>query len=303
MKGTLMRKTPIFLTTAAVVATGLAAIVPSASAAETGTFKALTYNVAGLPAGISSAKTPRGPASKTIGERLRAYDIVNVQEDFNFHKDLYSTANHPNRTPTSGGVPFGSGLNTVSNFPFTGLQRERWDDCDSGSGDCLTPKGYTFVRVTLDDGVDVDFYNLHTDAGVTDGDLAARRSNLAQVSAAITANSTGNAVVVMGDTNTRYTRDGDDIATFASDNGLTDAWIEHARGGVAPTKGSPALLCDENTPTNTCEVVDKILYRGGTSVNLKATAYNNDHAAFRNADGVTLSDHSPISATFSWTKN
>ena len=297
-----MRKFPMFLT-GAVALTGLAAIVPAASAAESGTFKAVTYNVSGLPGGSSSAKTPREPSTKLMGERLRSYDIANVQEDFNFHKALYSTANHPHRTPTSGGVPFGSGLNTVSNFAFDGLERTEWDDCSFGSGDCLTPKGFTFMRVTLDDGAAVDFYNLHTDAGVTSGDLQARRDNLQQVSDAIATKSADNAVVVMGDTNTRYTRAEDTIASFASTNGLTDAWVEKVLGGVAPTPGSPALLCDEAAPTNSCEVVDKILYRSGKSVTLKASSYSNDHSAFLNADGLPLSDHFPIATTFTWTKS
>lgn len=61
------------------------------------------------------------------------------------------------------------------------------------------------MRVTLDDGAAVDFYDLHTDAGVTSGDLQARRDNLQQLTEAISPNSANNAVVVMGDTNTRYT--------------------------------------------------------------------------------------------------
>ena len=76
----------------------------------------LTYNVAGLPEPLSRQRRRR-VNTKPIGERVNAYDVVNVQEDFNYHADLYSTDRHPYRTPTSGGVPFGSGLNTMSNLP------------------------------------------------------------------------------------------------------------------------------------------------------------------------------------------
>ena len=88
----------------------------TAAAPTSGAFSVLTYNVAGLPDIISSGD----PATNTrpIGERLGGYDIVHVQEDFNYHADLYATDQHPYRTPTSGGVPFGSGLNTLSNFPY-----------------------------------------------------------------------------------------------------------------------------------------------------------------------------------------
>lgn len=36
----------------------------------------------------------------------------------------------------------------------------------------------------------------------------------------------------MGDTNTRYTRAGDNIRTLADENGLTDAWVQLAKGGT-----------------------------------------------------------------------
>src|SRR5690242_9383558 len=74
----------------------------SAAPATSGTFSVLTYNVAGLPEGLSSGH----PATNTkpIGQRINGYDVVNVQEDFNYHADLYSTDQHPYRTPTSGGA-------------------------------------------------------------------------------------------------------------------------------------------------------------------------------------------------------
>jgi hypothetical protein len=108
----------------------------------------------------------------------------------------------------------------------------------------------------------VDFYNLHSNAGSTDPDLAARRSNLTELSNFIAANSAGNAVVVAGDTNTRYTRTGDNIRDLVSANGLTDAWVQQEHGGAPPATGSPALVCDDANVTNACEVVDKILYPG-----------------------------------------
>ncbi|WP_176611291.1 endonuclease/exonuclease/phosphatase family protein [Actinomadura sp. WMMB 499] len=265
-----------------------------------GTFSALTYNVAGLPEFLSSAPTPRREAHRAIGERIAPFDIVNVQEDFNYHAYLYETNDHPYRTPTSGGVPFGSGLNSLHHLPYDGLDRVTWDDCFIGSGDCLTPKGFSFHRVRLAEGVHLDVYNLHADAGSLPGDEAARRANHAQLTSYIGARSAGNAVLVMGDTNTRYTREGDRIAEFAADNGLTDAWVRLARGGRAPAPGDPALTCAEVDPGTGCEVVDKILYRGGGGLRLDATGYANLDAGFRDAEGRKLSDHFPIAADFRW---
>jgi endonuclease/exonuclease/phosphatase family metal-dependent hydrolase len=283
----------------AVIAVTAPAEAQEAAAAQSGELSVLSYNIAGLPLGLGDGD----PETNTpiIGSRLGSYDIVHVQEDFNYHAALYAADDHPYRTPTSGGVPFGDGLNTLSDLPFEDFERTAWDECASGSGDCLTPKGFTFMRARLAEGVWVDLYNLHTDAGSEPADIAARAANLAQVSAFMTEHSAGNAVIVYGDTNTRYTRTGDGIASFASANGLTDAWVDLVRGGDAPDEGDPALVCDDATVSVNCEVVDKILYRSGDHVQLDAGQYRNDHAAFRDGSGENLSDHYPIAVDFSWT--
>ncbi|WP_330262434.1 jacalin-like lectin [Streptomyces griseorubiginosus] len=303
-----MRRLLACLAAATAVLGGLTAAAPAASAADSGSFSVLSYNVAGLPEAISSAPTPREPSTTAIGQRIAPYDIVHVEEDFNYHAYLYAgdTA-HAYRTPTSGGAGIGSGLNTLSKIPYDvdDFERVRWNSCQYDSGDCLTPKGFTFMRERLAEGVYVDFYNLHTNAGTNDGDLASRADNLNQLTAFINSHSKGNAVVVMGDTNTRYTRSGDTIGEFAAANGLTDAWVQLIRGGTPPAKGSDALVCDQTGATvpNTCEVVDKVLYRGSKLVSLNATSYNNEHAKFLTGDGLMLSDHDPIAVGFSWSRN
>ncbi|MFJ6792969.1 jacalin-like lectin [Streptomyces sp. NPDC091268] len=303
-----MRRLLACLTAAAAALAGLTAAAPPATAADSGAFTALTYNVAGLPESISSAPTPRGPSTTEIGRRAAPYDVVHVQEDFNHHALLYAAdTTHPYRTPTSGGAGIGSGLNTLSRIPYDedDFERVHWGACRFDSGDCLTPKGFTFTRERLAEGVYVDFYNLHTNAGTSEGDLAARAANLNQLTAFIGTHSAGNAVVVMGDTNTRYTRAGDTIAEFAAANRLSDPWVDLVRGGVPPAKGSDPLLCDQSLPTvpDTCEVVDKVLYRGSALVSLRATSYRNEHAAFLTGDGLMLSDHDPVAVGFSWSRN
>ncbi|GAA2432173.1 hypothetical protein GCM10010191_52680 [Actinomadura vinacea] len=288
-----MRARTMILSAAAALA-----MTPAPAAADSGgTLSVLTYNVAGLPEPISSGNPAQN--TKPIGERVNAYNVVNVQEDFNYHADLYSTDEHPYRTPTSGGVVFGSGLNTMSDHPFRGLTRVKWNSCNGF--DCLTPKGFTFKRLTLAEGAELDLYNLHANAGTTDADLAARRSNITQLAWYIATRSAGNAVIVMGDTNTRYTRTGDNIRELVSTAGLTDAWVADERGGDVPQAGAPALVCDDANVTDACEVVDKILFRDGDAVGLRLTGYSNENARFRTAGDEMLSDHYPIAATFAWT--
>ncbi len=294
-----MKPVPVLL--ACLLTAGLTLAAPAAAAAPaaSGTFSVLTYNVAGLPLGLSSGD----PAANTpeIGRRIAAYDVVHVQEDFNFHAALYASDTHPHRTPTSGGVPFGDGLNTLSAFPYSDLRRDDWDTCNGT--DCLTPKGFTFSRIRLAEGVFVDLYNLHPNAGSADADLAARRANISELSAFIGAFSAGNAVVVAGDTNTRWTRAGDNIRDLVAAHGLRDAWVEEERGGVPPAAGAPALVCDDAAVTDACEVVDKILYRGNRQIDLTLERYANENAAFRTADDRMLSDHYPIAADLRWTLN
>ncbi|RYP05602.1 hypothetical protein DL765_009803 [Monosporascus sp. GIB2] len=288
------------LAAVALAVTGLAATgtTPSA-AATTGSFGILTYNIAGLPLGLGDSD----PETNTplIGQRLGPYSIVNVQEDFNYHAALYANDNHPYRTATSGGALFGDGMNTLSDFPFEDFQRVKWNKCTGTN--CLTPKGFSLARVRLAEGAFVDLYNVHTNADSTDDALAARRANVQQLSDFIKAHSAGNAVIVMGDTNTRYTRTGDNIRTLVTENGLTDAWVKLVKGGTPPAQGSDPLLCDAAAPTNDCEVVDKVLYRGNELLTLSATRYNNDWRSFLRSDGKHLSDHFPHTVEFSYTLN
>ena len=70
-----------------------------------GTFSALTYNVAGLPQGISKSN----PASNTpqIGPKLNRYQLVLAQEDFVYHHLLTSSVQHLYATqPMVATLPF-----------------------------------------------------------------------------------------------------------------------------------------------------------------------------------------------------
>lgn len=262
--------------------------------ADVGVLDVLSYNVAGLPEGLSSSQ----PATNTplLAPKLAGYDIVHVQEDFNYHAALYAGDTHPYRTATSGGAGIGDGLNTLNHYPFSEFERIDWRDCHGT--DCLTPKGFTFMRVRLAEGQWLDLYNAHPNASVEEADLAARRANISQLSAYIQANSAGNPVLVMMDSNTRYTRSGDNIRELIEANGLRDPWIELVKGS-APAAGSDALLCG-TPPTNDCEVVDKILYRDARNLVLVADSYSNDNPDFYRADGEPLSDHYPLHTRFGW---
>ncbi|MEI1278760.1 jacalin-like lectin [Leptospira venezuelensis] len=263
----------------------------------TGTFSLLTYNVAGLLEPFSSSN----PSENTpyMGPLMTPFDLIQVQEDFNYHASLYANDVHPYRSATSGGMGIGDGLNTLSYFPFSDFQRVDWDACNGT--DCLTPKGFTLARHKVAPGVFLDVYNLHTNASTEDADLAARRSNVLQILNFIESNSAGNAVIVMGDTNTRYTRSGDNIREFIN-RGFTDVWIQLIRGGSYPTQGADALTdCEGHRTSAGCEIVDKIFYRGNSYISLSPSSYLIEEARFVHpVTGVPLSDHYAVSSTFNY---
>lgn len=270
--------------------------------AYSASFSTLTYNIAGLLEWFSSAETDRQSATEQISCYVNEFDIVNVQEDFNYHAYLYDTCNlHYYRSPTTGGMGIGSGLNTMSYYRFDGdeMIRIAWDDCNGV--DCLTPKGFTLATVRLAEGVYIDTYNIHAQAQVDDADLEARRANILQLLDYIEANSADNAVIVMGDTNTRYTREGDNISELL-DAGFSDVWIELIRGGDVPVKGSDALVCDPKITGFDCEIVDKVLYRNNTFITLTPSNYE-VRQDDENEDGLKLSDHPPVAVNWTYSTN
>jgi endonuclease/exonuclease/phosphatase (EEP) superfamily protein YafD len=287
----------------------------AAPARAQGSFSVLTYNVDGLPEILQDGRNPGGDPEKYtpyIGQDVRAYDIVNVEEDFNSHAALYANDNHPYRTATSGGAGIGSGLNTMSNFPFSDdIDRVKWNACTVEEGNCETPKGFTWLRLHLATGVYLDLYNLHTNSGTTYADEeAARVSNIEQIVDYINTNSVGNAVIVMGDTNSRYTREADNIRVLLDDMS-GDVWVNLEQGGTPPAAGSADLVWDAAvhyaTPLTSAqfvyEFVDKIFYRSNNYITLTPTKYDMPDSTFRDPAGDMLSDHYPVAAYFNYTLN
>lgn len=252
----------------------------------------LSYIVAGLPEGLSSSR----PATNTpqISKNLFPYDIIHVQEDFCYHAQLYKYDNHPHRTLTSGCVPGGDGLNTLSNYAILNFKRIHWSDCNGT--DCLTPKGFSYSQLIVN-GQLIDCYNVHANAGTDPGDLRARQHNIAQLVAFIKENSEGAPCMVFGDFNCRYTRADDDIRLL-QEEGFSDAWIALIRDGIVPEKGAPSLLNCEEKNNPECEVVDKVFFRGNDVVSFTPTAYQLDTDSFYDKNGNPLSDHYPLKVDF-----
>ena len=289
--------------------------VSSGNCQTGGSFSVLSYNVDGLPQIFQDGRNPGGnPALYTpyIGAKVIPYDIVNVQEDFNSHAALYAADTHPYRTATSGGAGVGSGLNTMSNFPFSDdIDRVTWTNRSLDEANSLTPKGFTWLRIRIAQGVYIDYYNLHANSGTdTAAEETDRADNINQIVAYINANSVGNAVIVTGDTNSRYTRVEDNIRNLLGVM-TGDPWVNLEQGGVPPAAGAATIGWDPavNYPTPltpaqySYEVVDKIFYRNNNYITFAPYNYTMPDATFRDPSGNMLSDHYPIAVNFNYTLN
>lgn len=268
------------------------------SAARSGEFKVLTYNVAGLPQLISSAKTPRARSIRQIGQNIDAFDIVNVQEDFNYNDELYQLNNHPYRSESMGGVPFGDGLSTLSRFPIVEMKRVAWTHC-SGS-DCLTPKGFSYTRIQLAKDAFIDLYNIHATAQDNPSAVEARKQNLQQFASFLQEQSACQAVLIMGDFNAHYAFAEDHVRSFHQHSGMLDAWVILNNQGLLPAfqpdfKARHALQVHEN-----CESIDKIYFRNSDKLSFVPKDYKVEKERFQDEHGAALSDHCAISMAFDW---
>ncbi|KAL2888049.1 hypothetical protein HOO65_040386 [Ceratocystis lukuohia] len=269
---------------------------PSLVYAASGTINVLTMNVGGQE--VPGDKVEN---AKTIGSHLAQtnYDVVNIQSDFDNHDSIYETDKHSHRTTTLGGPGQGDGLNTLSNLPYTNFRRIKWNKCSNAEGgDCDSPKGFTFMRVRVSEGVYIDMYNLQTDAGMKGDDVSARSSNLGQVSDYIKTWSEGNAVMVFGDTNSIFSRTADNINIFNEQNGMTDAWYTLVRKGDA----SADITCYNPSDTLMCELGDKVISRGSPLLKLDATAFEYVGDSFLQSDGQVLSNRDPVKVSLTWTQ-
>jgi hypothetical protein len=287
------------------------------------TFDVLTYNVKGLPF-IDGVVPDRTAEITAIAPKLEAYRaastaMVMLQEVFDagYYAILFDagTITYPYITvkDTGGAFGIGDGLNRMSDFDFTGFTRVQWLDCYGSFGqagsDCDTNKGFSYATVELEEEVYVDVYNLHADAGQDEESRDARRKNITQLIGAINATSgTGDdesrsAVIVVGDTNSFYTRTGDDnIETLLTGTAVQDVWVELVNAGVVPGAGPDNDSgCDSDPSGAACELKDKIFYRSSETLTLTPTAYEALDDEFEDAGGNDLSDHFPVSATFSYT--
>lgn len=272
----------------------------------------LTYNVAGLPSidGIIGQQGVNVPEhQRFIGNELNAagYDVIAVQEDFNYHCYLSGgLKDYKYKTAHSGGIPGGDGMNVFSKYPIYNVKRTTWDKAYgviNDGADELTPKGILYTLIDLGDGIYVDFYDIHADAFGDAGSREARDDNFRQLADMILSRSTDRPVIVTGDFNTSsHLSDGKAFNDQLIDRaGLSDAWTELYNDSNYENFDSyfATYGWDQAGYWGVWDSVEKFLYKdgGGVHIELKGFSYVNFTLNDKSA-----SDHRAACASFSFTK-
>lgn len=315
-------------------------VTVNVNAQDTGTFSIATLNVDGLPQKILVAKVnadgPGGGGSVRIGRYLqkRGYDMVFMQEDFNYHEELTVPMEDDYQMDAwSGNVDVDG-----HQIDFLHLQNHRFE-CDGLMGawqkniqltsasrtpwtasfgkfshalDEMVTKGFRRYELTLTDGLQIVVYNMHMDAGDTaderEGkdlhDRDARLMQWNQLRDDILSRLDTRPVIVVGDLNSYYCRDQIksnfiDVIEATGRATVQDAWVELQNGGKYPDPVDGIVCCEtDGNILESGEVLDKVLYinpTGGTGIH--AVSYRLDTEGYRH-DGKMLGDHYPVSVTF-----
>ena len=260
------------------LAAGAAACAPEL---ESGEIHLLSYNVAGLPQGISKSNPKTN--IPLISPRLSAFDLVVVQEDFNYPDELRKdvTLPHisvPQKTATTKST-FGDGLNRFTRYPFKDFVRTPFTRCFGA--DCLAAKGISVALTELAPGVEVDVYNLHLEAGGQTEDNEARAEHVEVLLKSITTRSVGRALIVAGDFNLHRKDGGHDVKML--DRLKTE-------GGL--TQVCDALACGDDR-------VDRVFFRASGALSFAARNWALD-TSFKDSKGQELSDHEPLTVKLGW---
>lgn len=278
----------------------------------------VTYNIDGLPDKLDLADLPwlfkpiawvykwikkttlvpindgtdRQAKTKEISEYLATLnaDIIAVQEDFNYHKELMSSLKGYKGTTHTGDISLKNlfsktewrplprlktdGLNLLTNNNVSVLWERifRWNTSNgyiSHANDKLTHKGFRHYCCTVK-GVNIDLYVLHMDADFyhpencpdVSKDIKARKKQLKQLIEYIQKKNSINPVIIVGDTNSTedYEWDRENIQL------LLDCGFTEAKPG-------------ENS-------VDRLFYKDGI--------YNKVHEVKAELGRGDLSDHRPL---------
>lgn len=230
-------------------------------------------------------------------------DMIAVQEDFDFHeslyfglgKDVYKEGTFRGNFSWDGISNLQLGTDGLEMFwkndlmveeqPWTAWNREsKYGGIGTAIQDYITngsfgdepgngfdeniAKGYRVYKTTIlsESGkvTVVDVYTLHMDAASAQADIDARDAQWAQLATAIKNSDPHRPKIIMGDFNSRYTREAI-VTNFVNEVQragtmiVHDPWVEICCNGNWPTHDEQDRTTGSPN-TSSCEIVDKILY-------------------------------------------
>lgn len=268
--------------------------IACADQTSSGYFDLGTYNIAGLPLGLSKANPKEN--TKLIGQKLNQYDIALVQEDFGFHNQLISGATDLPHRSSPAAFWKADGLSQLSKFKFESkITRVTWEDCygyyePEHMSDCLAHKGFAVAPTQLPTGEMVWIVNVHFDAGDLPEDQNVRQLQVAQLLRYIDEKAKQQALIIAGDFNLA-------VEQHPEDKALLDKLLEKGQliDGCAHTECKTERV-------GAFDIYDRVLYRNGSKVVLEAKSWT-VAGDFVNKRGKMLSDdHYPIIVKFQYTK-
>ena len=323
------------------IASALSLALTTAAQQSPEQFSVATLNVDGLPQKILffnvNANGPGTTGSLQIGQYLseRQYDMVFVQEDFNYHDELTLNLEDDYQIDTwTGDVGLighdidllhpqnhrfecdGLGACVKNNITIESVIRTPWKTYFgkfSHALDELVTKGFRRYELTLASGHQLVVYNMHMDAsdrndvydGTDEKDREARRGEWIQLRDDILEKLDERPVIILGDLNSFYTRDAVQDYFIEAINATgrakaSDVWVELEHEGQYPELQEITTGIEREGYETDGECYDKIIYINPTNgQQLKAVAYKRDTEGFQ-YDGEPLGDHYPVSAVFEW---
>ena len=320
---------------------GLLLIPVSFRAQGTERLSVATLNVDGLPQKILvfnvNAEGPGAEGTARIGKYLqkKAFDIVCMQEDFNYHGVLTPWLEDDYKFDEWTGsvgidVPGkkidllhaqneqfecdGLGACWKNNIVETATERVPWVKSFgkfSHAADELVKKGYRRSELTLASGTRIIVYNMHMDAGdladEKEGkdtkDREARLAEWQQLREDVLIHLDTRPILIMGDLNSYYSRDQikAEFIDKINDTGrghVEDVWVKLGRDGQYPAVKEGPVYCEADDNIMDGEALDKILYiNPSNGAQLVPVSYSIDTEGYK-YDGKPLGDHYPLSAVF-----
>lgn len=295
-------------------------------------FSIATLNVDGLPQKLLvvnlNTDGPGSAGTARIGKYLqgKGYDLVMMQEDFNYHDvlivlleddylfdewsgdigvedrsiDFLHLQNH--RFTCDGLMACWKNDLTVTPVGRTAWQKNFGKF--SHANDEIVTKGFRRYDVTLRSGDGIVVYNMHMDATLTEDeieekdakDTEARMAQWLQLKDEVLQNLDSRPIIITGDLNSLYGRD--DVKTqfidAINESGratVSDVWVEMRQKGVYPTEKRTETTAGDET-------LDKILYiNPALGTQIQPVAFSIDREGYQ-YDGKPLGDHYPVAATF-----